>query len=125
MARDATRHAPVPHGDVSFGLHKQPTNLKVTSERRKMQRSRTRAEYRELQRSKQNKHSGMLDQKYVRVGSLTRLLNSGQLCTARAAHKLERGHREKTRARGVKPPYEPLNTGNYNVLNRTNIQYAF
>jgi hypothetical protein len=39
-----------------------------------------------------------LFQKYVRGGSLTRFLNSRQLCTARAAHKLERDLLEKTDA---------------------------
>ncbi len=40
----------------------------------------------------------MLFQKYVRGGSLTRFLNPRQLCAARAAHKLERDLRQKTRA---------------------------
>ncbi len=40
----------------------------------------------------------MLFQKYVRGGSLTRFLNSRQLCAARAAHKLERDHNTKTNA---------------------------
>ncbi len=40
----------------------------------------------------------MLFQKCVRDGSLTRLVNSRQLWTAQAAHKLERDHREKTKA---------------------------
>jgi hypothetical protein len=35
MARDAQGHALVHHGDVSFGLHKQPTNLSVTFLRKK------------------------------------------------------------------------------------------
>jgi hypothetical protein len=46
MARDAPRHALVPHGDVSFGLHKQPTNFNVAIVRRIMQRSVSIAEYR-------------------------------------------------------------------------------
>jgi hypothetical protein len=40
----------------------------------------------------------MLFQKYVRGGSLTSFLNPRQLCTARAAHKLERDRAKKANA---------------------------
>ncbi len=40
----------------------------------------------------------MIFQKYVRDGSLTRLLNSRQLRTSRAAHKLQGGLEKKTNA---------------------------
>jgi hypothetical protein len=52
------------------------------------------AENRGLKRSIQNKSKTfrMCFEKYVRGGSLTGFLNSHRLCTARAAHKLERGH---------------------------------
>ena len=40
----------------------------------------------------------MLFQKYVGGGSSTSILNSRPLCTAQAAHKLERGLDQKTDA---------------------------
>jgi hypothetical protein len=48
---------------VSFRLQEHLTNLNVAIGRRMMQRSPTFAEYRELKRSKQNKHSGCIVKK--------------------------------------------------------------
>jgi hypothetical protein len=62
-----------------------------------MQRSLTIAEYRELTR-KTEQIFVMLFQNCARGSKLTRLLNSRQLRIAKAADKLERGHREMTNA---------------------------
>jgi hypothetical protein len=56
---------------VSCGLQEQLTNLNVAVLRRTIQRSPTIAEYRELKRSKHNKHSACFFKKHDRGGSLT------------------------------------------------------
>jgi hypothetical protein len=64
---------------VSFVLQEQLTNLNVTFFRRIMQRSTTSAEYRELQRSKQKKHSARFLKNMLGVAVLPVFLVNARL----------------------------------------------
>ncbi len=66
-------------------LQEQLTNLKVTFARRHVQRSSTLAEYRELQRSKQNKHSVRFFKNMLEVAVLL-VFVSVSLVNARLVH---------------------------------------
>ena len=94
---DARWHALGPRGEVSFELQEQLTNLNAAIVRRTMERSPTNAECRNY--NIQTRINIQYDTSNICEGcSVTGLLHSHQLLTARAADKLERGHRTKNDA---------------------------